>query len=376
MKIEEVLMVIIGILSLIIFYKIYKGSLVEGAEEGIWDKDCAQPCSGLKFDSDAGEFSNQNVCKQHKCGADAKYAKGDGGCPNGEKTGDTCCDLTNCSNNPPPPPTPPTSKLSPNTTCKAFMNSETFKKLSFYDSYVLDEIHNETECNEGENEENSCMTNMDNGGNLYTEPCFYKFDTTDFKTTCGNYTDLDGNSDYTPKSGNSPNSKCCKPYYNSSNLNPDETLACNFGNNDKLKTCNDECSKPPPYIPAIGLPGNITCENMESDWVRPISDNDGKKKYCNVYYNIKTKRRCKPGGSVCMEGDYFNSSIKCEKLIDSKKCDTITNDDVKLGVPFADGNRWNQGLCQAYQENGNICVGSPMGSGHPCIKSNEKKCLL
>ena len=30
MKVEEILMVIIGILSLIIFYKIFKGSLVEG----------------------------------------------------------------------------------------------------------------------------------------------------------------------------------------------------------------------------------------------------------------------------------------------------------------------------------------------------------
>ena len=34
MKVEEILMVIIGILSLIIFYKIYKGSLIEGVESG------------------------------------------------------------------------------------------------------------------------------------------------------------------------------------------------------------------------------------------------------------------------------------------------------------------------------------------------------
>jgi hypothetical protein len=33
MKVDDILMVIIGLLSLIIFYKIYKGSLIEGAEE-------------------------------------------------------------------------------------------------------------------------------------------------------------------------------------------------------------------------------------------------------------------------------------------------------------------------------------------------------
>jgi hypothetical protein len=34
MKVDDILMVIIGLLSLIIFYKIYKGSLIEGVESG------------------------------------------------------------------------------------------------------------------------------------------------------------------------------------------------------------------------------------------------------------------------------------------------------------------------------------------------------
>ena len=52
MKVEEVFMVIIGILSLIIFYKIYNGSLVEGAEDGVKcmagcdPKDKTQLCPG------------------------------------------------------------------------------------------------------------------------------------------------------------------------------------------------------------------------------------------------------------------------------------------------------------------------------------------
>ena len=356
MKVEEILIIIIGILSLIIFYKIYKGSLIEGLTQSMCNPDPIE-----------NQFCPGGIpCPQ--CGHDA--------CP--------------CPPSPTPtptPPPPPTSKLSPNTTCKAFMNSETFKNLSYNDSYVLDKKYFDTECNEGENEENSCMTNMDNGGKLNTGPCYYKFDTTDFKTTCENFKDTLKNSDYTPKPGNNENSPCCFANYNSYDLNPDETLACNFGTDDKLQICDNACIRSSlqttPYIPPINILSigdspidNENCSNMESDWVRPQSDNDGKKKYCNVYYNSDTNRRCKPDpGRVCMEGDDFDSSIKCEKLIDYQ-CNAITDDDVKLGVPFADGNRWNQGLCQAYHEYGNICVGSPMGSGHPCIKSNEKKCLL
>ena len=48
MKVKEILMVLIGILSLIIFYKIYKGSLIEGVESGdITMCHTNQPCPGV-----------------------------------------------------------------------------------------------------------------------------------------------------------------------------------------------------------------------------------------------------------------------------------------------------------------------------------------
>ena len=142
---------------------------------------------------------------------------------------------------------------------------------------------------------------------------------------------------------------------------------------------------PPINISGMAVPTGDTCNDMKGEWIEPKSGSQ-LNKLCNVYYNSKTNRRCGPGGpagpdgvGVCSEGVSLPSSIQCSQLIPvndigASSCDSITDNSVKLSVKFPNGNGWNQGLCHGYHEGGNICVGSAIGAGHPCIKSNTKKC--
>jgi hypothetical protein len=137
---------------------------------------------------------------------------------------------------------------------------------------------------------------------------------------------------------------------------------------------------PPINISGMAVPTGDTCDDMKDEWIKPKSGSR-LNKLCNVYYNSETNRRCGPGvsGRVCSEGVSLPSSIQCSQLIPvndigASSCDSITDNSVELSVKFPNGNGWNQGLCHGYHEGGNICVGSAIGAGHPCIKSNTKKC--
>ena len=141
---------------------------------------------------------------------------------------------------------------------------------------------------------------------------------------------------------------------------------------------------PPINISRMAVRAGETCNNMKAEWIKPISGSQ-LFKLCNVYYNSETNRRCVPGvpgvpGGVCQEGVSLPSSIKCSQLmpvtyIGASSCETINNNSIKLSVNFPNGNSWNQGLCEGYYDkDSSICVGSAMGSGHPCKKSNIKKC--
>ena len=154
--------------------------------------------------------------------------------------------------------------------------------------------------------------------------------------------------------------------------------------------------KPPFKINGINVPTNDTCNDLEWEWVRlkGYSIPGTPSKLCNVYYNGNTNRRCSPGpqGAYggCIEGPKLPTSIQCSELRSVRtpsldyqgggSCNTIKDIDVKVSKNWAfDGNTspdygWNQGLCEAYHDGEYICEGSPMGSGHPCVKSSTKKC--
>ena len=92
MKVEEILIVIIGLLSLIIFYKIFKGSLIEGAEDPKKEK-----CLGQL--NELCPFTNKETCDM--CVTSNQHQLMDAGC-------DSNVVDDYCNKNPTPPgPTPP-----------------------------------------------------------------------------------------------------------------------------------------------------------------------------------------------------------------------------------------------------------------------------
>tara|TARA_R110001599_G_scaffold280435_1_gene481677 strand:- start:383 stop:640 length:258 start_codon:yes stop_codon:yes gene_type:complete len=60
MKVEEVLIIIIGILSLIIFYKIFNGRLVEGDEDR--SDGCVSPVGTCRVGNECGTAGSGNTC--------------------------------------------------------------------------------------------------------------------------------------------------------------------------------------------------------------------------------------------------------------------------------------------------------------------------
>ena len=103
MKVEEVFMVIIGILSLIIFYKIYKGSLIEGAEVT-----CAKQwgqCGG------EGWTGTTSCCKPYICKKESKWYS-------------QCISSSAPPGPPPPPPTPKECNKKDSDKCKDYCISK------------------------------------------------------------------------------------------------------------------------------------------------------------------------------------------------------------------------------------------------------------
>ena len=80
MKVEEILIVIIGLLSLIIFYKVYKGSLVEGATTPKCEKKLNASCGQSwekKAECNECLNKNQHQLREAGCGSEDvdKYCK-------------------------------------------------------------------------------------------------------------------------------------------------------------------------------------------------------------------------------------------------------------------------------------------------------------
>ena len=145
MKVREVLMVIIGILSLIIFYKIYKGSLVEGAEgpPTLCDPDARprQLCPGGLKCIDCGK----DACPCPEPGP-TTFNCSDGSCslqtdPRqiGDYTSFKSC-KKNCRASPSPGPTPVPTPTPVPSECKdldfPIMTNENFSEMTRDDKYI------------------------------------------------------------------------------------------------------------------------------------------------------------------------------------------------------------------------------------------------
>ena len=138
------------------------------------------------------------------------------------------------------------------------------------------------------------------------------------------------------------------------------------------------------------------CDNLHEKFI--TTDGNKDTTLCNAFHNSASGNRCEPAPGTqswihpvdtCTEGKTQGTEIKCKDLRNKhhSKCREVTDEEITAVGEFHDQKNWNQDLCQAFYESdpkyrgnipnykntGSICTKN-WNKGHPCIKSETKKC--